>query len=335
MPAVKQVGVVGLGADLRSPNILQLNNAVLGVLDDDVFELQRIGQAPDHSQGDLEVLLLVGRRTAQLTGRNFDVLFLQRSHHVGGGQLPRRQLRGIEPDAHRILALAEDHHIAHARYALQRVFHVDVEIVRDVLVRKAVVGRIEPGGKHKVGIRLGNGDAGVLDLLRQTALRRGDAVLHVDRGDVQVVAGAKGHVDRAGAVVRTRRGDVVHALDAVDLLLQWNRYRRLHHLRVRANVIAGNGDLRRRQVRVERDRQRRNADSARQNDQQRADGRKNWPLNKEINQCSSRFLLRPRAQDEEVRFGLADRLHRRTVHQKLRAGDDHSRSPGLSPLLTA
>ena len=114
-------------------------------------------------------------------------------------------------------------------------------------------GRIEAGGENKVGIRLGDGDAGVLDFLRQAALRGGDAVLHVHRRDVQVVAGAEGDVDVAGAVVRTGRGDVVHALDAVDLLLQRNRYRGLHYLRVRADVVAGDSNLRRREVGIKRD----------------------------------------------------------------------------------
>ena len=80
------------------------------------------------------------------------------------------------------------------------------------------------------------------------ALSGRHAVLHVDRGDVQVIAGAEGDVDGAGAVVRTRRGDVVHALDSIDLLLQRNRDRRLHYLRVCTNVIAGDGDLGRSQL---------------------------------------------------------------------------------------
>ena len=85
---------------------------------------------------------------------------------------------------------------------------------------KAVVGRVESGREDEVGICLGDGYAGVLDFLRQAALRGRHAVLHVDRGDVQVVAGAEGYIDVAGTVVRTGRGDVVHPLDAVDLLLQ-------------------------------------------------------------------------------------------------------------------
>ncbi len=100
-----------------------------------------IRHASDYAQRDLEVLLRIGRRTSQLTSRNFDVLLLQRGNHIGRRQLASRQLRRIKPYPHRVLALAEDDDIAHARNSLQRIFDVNVEIVRDVLVRKAVVGR--------------------------------------------------------------------------------------------------------------------------------------------------------------------------------------------------
>ena len=113
---------------------------------------------------------------------------------------------------------------------------------------KAVVGREKARGEHEIRVGLGDGDAGVLDLLRQAALRGGHAVLHVHRRDIQVVAGAEGDVDVAGAVVRAGRSDVVHALDAVDLLLQRNGDRGLDHLRVRAHVVAADGHLRRRKI---------------------------------------------------------------------------------------
>ena len=71
------------------------------------------------------------------------------------------------------------------------VFYIDVEVVGDVLVRQAVIGRIESGGKDEIRIRLCDGDAGVLDFLRQTALRRSHAILHVDSGDIQVVTGRR------------------------------------------------------------------------------------------------------------------------------------------------
>ena len=287
MAAVHQVRVVTLGADLGPSNVFQLNDAVTGVLQDDVLEFPGIRQASYDPQGHLEILLGIGGRAPQLSGGDFDVLLLQGGDHVGGGQLARGELARVKPDPHGVLALTKDDHVAHAGHALQRVLDVNVEVVRDVLVGEAVVGRIEARGKHEVRICLGDGDTGVLNFLGKTALRGGHAVLHVHRGDVQVVAGAEDHIDAAGAVVGAGRGDVVHALDAIDLLLQRNGDRGLHHLRIGAHVIAADVDLRRRQVGIEGNGQRRNAHGPRKNYEECADRGKNRPLNEKVNQTRS------------------------------------------------
>ena len=68
----------------------------------------------------------------------------------------------------------------------------------------------------------------------------------------------------------------MHALDAVDLLLQRNGHRRFHHLRhsrprsCLLTVTCGGA-----RSGYKRDRQRGNANRARENDQQRANRRKN------------------------------------------------------------
>ena len=72
----------------------------------------------------------------------------------------------------------------------------------------------------------------------------------------EVVTGTERDVDAAGAVVTAGGGDVVHALDAVDLLLQRSGDGGLDHLRVGAYIVAGDRDLRRRQRGIQRDRQR-------------------------------------------------------------------------------
>src|SRR5205807_2969798 len=123
------------------------------------------------------------------------------------------------PDAHGIFALAKNDHISDAWNPLQRVLDIDVEIIGNVLVREAVIRGEEAGGKNKVGICLGDGYAGVFDFLRQPSLRTGHAVLHIDGCDVQVVSSAESYIDAACAVVRAGRGNVVHALNAIDLLL--------------------------------------------------------------------------------------------------------------------
>ena len=103
----------------------------------------------------------------------------------------------------------------------------------------AIVRREEGGGEDEVRVRLGDRDSGVVDGRGQAARRGGDAVLHVDRGDVQVVAGIEGDGDGAGSIIRARRSDVLHALDAVDLLFERDRDRGLDDLRIRSYVVAG------------------------------------------------------------------------------------------------
>src|SRR5271166_5837182 len=60
VPAVEKIGVVALSANLCAPDILELHDAVLRVLDNDVLEFPGIGKASDYAQRDLEVLLLIG-----------------------------------------------------------------------------------------------------------------------------------------------------------------------------------------------------------------------------------------------------------------------------------
>ena len=147
---------------------------------------------PDNAHRNLECLLRVGWRLPKLAGGNLDVLLGQRIHHIGGGQVARGQAHRIEPDAHGVLALAEDHHVAHAGHALERVLHVHVEVVGDEFAGVAAVERIEAGAENEVEVGFGDDDAGGDHLAGQAALHAGHAVLHVHGGDVEVVAGLEG-----------------------------------------------------------------------------------------------------------------------------------------------
>ena len=308
------------------------------VLEDDVVELLGIGEAADDADGDLKVLLGVGGRLAELAGGDFDVLLGESVGDVEGGEAAGGEPGGIEPDAHGVLALAEDDDVADAGDALERVADVDVEVVGDEGLRERVVGRDEAGGEDEVGVGLGDGDAGVVDDGGQTALRGGDAVLHVDGGDVEVVAGLEGDGDGAGAVVGAGGAHVAHALDAVDGLLEDGGDGGLDVLGVGADVVAGDDDLRRREVGIERDRQGRDADGAGEHDEQRADGGEDWAANEEIYEqgATSRPARtgpgverrRCGAGESGLRrsaskaSGLAERLDRGAFLQELQAGDD-------------
>ena len=118
------------------------------------------------------------------------------------------------------------------------------------------------------------------------------------------------------AAVGARRGHVEHALDAVDRLLERRRDRGLDCLRVGAGVERGDGDLRRRQLGILRDRQRRNRDRAGEDDDQRADRREDRPADEGVDEHRSTAAL-----------------HRRAVADLLDARHDHAGRPAFRPLV--
>ena len=179
-----------------------------------------IGEAADDADGHLEGLFRIGGLLTELSGGDLDVLLGEGVGDVERGEAAGGEPAGIEPEAHGVLALAEDDDVADARNTLEGILDVDVKVVGDEGLRERVIRGDEAGGEDEVGVRLGDGDAGVVDGGGQTALGGGDAVLHVDGGDVEVVAGLKGDGDGGGAVVRAGGAHVPHALDAVDGLLE-------------------------------------------------------------------------------------------------------------------
>jgi hypothetical protein len=88
--------------------------AIVAGLDDDVLELARILQPSVDVERVLESLARRRRRAADLSGGDLLALLLDGLDHVLRNQVARLQLVGIEPDAHGILAGAEDRDIADA-----------------------------------------------------------------------------------------------------------------------------------------------------------------------------------------------------------------------------
>ena len=311
-------------------------------LQNDVLELVRVGEPAHHAHRHL--VACFGSDGGMPSCPAGTSTFCSASALVtSSGVSPRAaSLVGIEPDAHRIFALAEDDDVAHARHALQRVRDIHVQVVRDEGRRERVVGRDKSAGQHEVGVRLGDRDAGVVHRRRQPSLRGGHAVLHVDRGDVEIVAGLEGDGDGRGAVVRRGRRHVAHALDAVDRLLEDDGHRRLDVLRVRANVVAADHHLRRRQLRIQRDRNRRQRHRAGQHNQQRANRGEDGTADEKLNQETLPFVSRrvtcdwPGIHRLRQRHGFQrslacrvrgrrrrQRHHRDALLQELDAGEDH------------
>src|SRR3984885_6064082 len=240
-------------------NVFKQDDASDGwaVFDDDVVKLFRIVESADHANCHLKDLFGIGGRLAELPGGDLHVRLGEGIGDVEGRETASGEAVGIEPEAHGVLALAEDNDRADAGNTLESVADVDVEVVRDEGLRERVVGRDKAGSEDEVGAGFGDADAGVIDSGGKAALDGGDAVLHVDCGDVEVVAGVEGDGDGGGAVVGAGRAHVAHALDAVDGLLEDDGDGGLNVLGVGSDVVAGDDNLWRREVGVQRDGQRR------------------------------------------------------------------------------
>src|SRR5712664_1658409 len=70
--------------------------------------------------------------SAELAGRDLDVLLLDGAHHVARGHTARSDLVGTEPDAHRIVAAAEPPYLADAGNARELVLDPDIGVVAQV-----------------------------------------------------------------------------------------------------------------------------------------------------------------------------------------------------------
>jgi hypothetical protein len=159
------------------------------------------------------------RRRAEHAGRDLDVLLADGADDVGRGQLPRRQLVGIQPHAHAVLAGAEHLHRADAGNARQLVLHLQVREVREVEHVVAIVRRHEMRHEQEVRRRLFGGDADALHVQRQPRQRLRHPVLHLHLRDVEIGAERERHRQRHAAVGGRLREHVEQVLDAVDLLL--------------------------------------------------------------------------------------------------------------------
>ena len=103
-------------------------------------------------------------------------------------------------------------------------------------------------------------------------------------------------------------------------LLERGGDRGLHHLRVRADVVADDGHLRRREVRELRDGQGGDGDGARQDDEQRADRREDRPADEEVDEAL-------RASPPRLRLRLTG-----TPSTRICVPETITRSPGLDPV---
>src|SRR5208282_712100 len=121
-----------------------------------------------------------------------------------------------------------------------------------------------------------------LDRVGETSLSSVDAVLDVDGGQVGIASDIESGGDGADAVVAAGGGNVLHALGAVDLLLENGGDGGFDGLGAGSGINGADTDLGRGEVGKLRDGQRGDADGASENNEQGADGREYGAMNKEV-----------------------------------------------------
>ena len=256
--------------------------AVRAGLDDDVAELFRIEQTALGvdlqfvSDGTAHGLLADG------TGCDLHILFAERVHDVARGQVTRGGLIGIDPDAHRVVAGAEELHGASAGNARQDILHLKRRKVTEIDFVITPVGGKQMNHHREIRRLLGRGDAEAADFFRQ--LRQGlrDTVLHLDLRVVDVRAELEGDGERHDAIARRLREHVEGVLNAVDGLLQRRGDGLGDRLGIRARVIRHHDNGRRDNFRILADRQSKHRDGAEQEDDYREHAGENRPANKEV-----------------------------------------------------
>ena len=283
-PVVVEVGAVVFGAEFGVAHIFETDERAIGItLEDDVIELCGLGETPNGAHADLELLAGDGGLGADLSGGDFDVLFLEGVDGIVGGEGAAGHAHRVKPEAHGILALAEDEDVGDAGHALERVAHIHVEIVADEDRGKTAVGREDGAAEDEVLRGLGDGDADLLDGGGEPPGGGVHAVFDIDGGQVGIAVEIEGRRDGADAVVGAGRGDVLHPLGAVDLLFERRGDGGFDRLGTGSGVYGRNANLRGSEIGELCDGECGNAGRAGENNEQRADGGKYRTMNEEIN----------------------------------------------------
>ena len=182
----------------------------------------------------MHLLALRHRRQPEAANRCDDVLLPHDVGDVRCGHAEPRHALGVEPDAHAVVALAEDAHLSDARDAPERVVQIEQRVVAQENGVVALVGRREHDPFQQVGRALANRYAVTDHIGGKLTLRNRCAVLHFDRVDVLVGADVERNGQCVRAVVAALRVHVQHVLSAVDLLFHRRGDRLCHHVCVGA-----------------------------------------------------------------------------------------------------
>ena len=241
--------LVGEAPELDPRNVLQAHDRAVRVgTDDDLAELLRRLEPPLRPHRIGQLLPLRGGLGADLAGGIHGALLLDGLVDVGHGYPEIGEQVRLDPDAHRVVAGAEDQDLADARNAVERVVDVDRGVVGQKERVVGVLRRIEGDQHQREPGRLPDVQAELTDVGGKEGLCLRQAVLRVDLVLVDVGVDVECHELLQRVVVGVDRLHVQHVVHAVHLLLDRRGDRLLDRHRVRSRVGSRDDDLRRNDV---------------------------------------------------------------------------------------
>src|SRR5262249_45163599 len=130
--------------ELHTRYILETDDAsILSTFQDNVLKLLWIGEPAQGVECDLRFLVPADRFLANGAGGKRCILFAQGVNDVGSGQLAHRQPIGIDPDAHAVVALAEEEDIADPGNSRNLVANLHEREVAEVKLIVTAIGRVD------------------------------------------------------------------------------------------------------------------------------------------------------------------------------------------------
>ena len=288
--SVEKAGpLVGARADFDPGDILQANDAAVGVVsDDDVAELFGSGQPPLDVEFVVDVP--VGVFGTDGTGGGLKVLRFHGGGDVGGGDAEAGHPQRVQPDAHRVLL--RGHHFGGGDTVdpADRILDVGVDVVVELhQVHLLAVGEKGEHGENVAAAFL-HADAVFCHIRRQLHFGALDSVLQVDQRDVGVGAALEGHLTGVAAGVVAGGGEVEQIVDAVDLVLDRHGDGLGDDLGAGAGIAGGDVERRGRYFRILRHREFAERDDAGQHHDQADDDCQARPFDED---CGKHELISP------------------------------------------
>ena len=263
---------------LNARNIFQADECtVLARSDDDIAELLRRRESSLHLASELLLLSVHRRHTADRTCRCLHILLVDRRRDVCNGQPELCEAIRIHPDAHRIVR-TEYLHLAHAVDTLDRVEEVERRIVLHECTIIRTVLRVHRNKVCHLSRGLARCNARRLNGGRKARICTCRIVLYLDSVHVAVCTDFEGDGEAVPSRIIGGGAHIVHPLGAVDLLLDDLRHRLIDNSGTCADIVCRNGNGRRRNLRVLRNRQRESCNRTDDDNHHRNDDCKDRPM---------------------------------------------------------